>query len=358
MTKCLYALIVLSVAASDLGALALRPLSAGSEQEQYEAVTGSLLLARADLTELVRQEPTCRDAVKLFLYLEARLHDAEVADKDGHVYKIFAEVTEDGVLQLSLKDEAAGTSQAIAGIDLVGSADIDLEKVDWDRGPRFQDLTHRGIGTAVVEKIRPYVPKECNLNLMVVNKPTRTAMVTAKPDTLAQLTALFKGQVIGRWLDMLGFNQFIFKLLPAEWNEFDCREVTEAVTDALVPMFIEQTAKYKGFFVLARKIDYAGECARAGAEFIGIQEGIDEIEDMVLFNAPNHTTLALEKSKFSSSAAFIKVSEAMAERTLVRKADMEFGGPRGELVLKDDDYLLIVKSQKPSFRIMEVLEAA
>jgi len=342
----------------NLQALALRPLSAQSEQEQYEAMSNSLLADRTDLAELVSRDPSCRDAVKLFLYLEARLHDEEIIDKAGNKYYIFSEVTEDCVLHLSLKNEAGNVSQTIAGIDLASSVDVDLEAVGFENGPVYQGLTHQGIGTAIIEKIRPYMPKECTLHLMVVNKPTREAIVRAKPTTMEELVNVFRGQVIGRWLDLLGFQEFIFKLLPEEWVNFKHEELVDVVNTGNLPRFIQQTAEHRVFYVMARKVDYAGVCEQAGARYIGIQEGIDEIEDLILFNAPNNTTLALEKSKFSYGEVLRKVQSAMAEFTLAGREDVEFGGPKGELELKDEDYVTIINAQKPHVNATAVLTAA
>ena len=350
--------VVLLFLTVNLHALALRPLLSQSEHEQYETVTDSLLFSRTDLAGLVERDPSCRDTVKLFLYLELRLHNEEIIDKTGNKYYIFSEVTEDCVLHLSLKNEAGNISQTIAGIDLASSVDVDLEAVGFENGPVYQDLTHQGIGTAVIEKIRPYMPKECTLHLMVVNRPTREAIVRGKPTTLEELTGIFKSQVIGRWLDTLGFQEFIFKLLPEEWVNFKHEELVDVVTDKTVPKFVQMTAEHRVFYVMARKVDYAGVCEQAGARYIGIQEGIDEIEDMVLFNAPNHTTLALEKSKFSYAEVLRKVQSAMAEFTLAGREDVEFGGPKGELELKDEDYVTIINAQKPHFNATAVLTAA
>lgn len=46
---------------------------------------------------------------------------------------------------------------------------------------------------------------------------------------------------------------------------------------------------------------YAETCRRAGAQFIGIQEGVAEagLESLVMFNNPEGSTLAVPVSKFN-----------------------------------------------------------
>jgi len=334
--------------------LALRPLATQDSIEQYNAVSDALLQERDKLCRMVKEDQESLQMVKLLLYLEMKLHMKEIVTSTGVRYNLFTEVTDDGVLHISLQDYKGSLSQAVAGMDLTSSIDIDLEHVGFENGPICTDLTNQGIGSAIVEKVKLYIPSYCKLTLMIVNKPTLRAFKLEYPKTVSELIEVFKSKVIGKWLAYLGFNEFIFKVLPAQWETFSSSEVKEVVTDNNLSAFLAQTDKNKGFFILTRKINYADICESAGAVYIGMQEGIEDIEDMVVFNAPSRTTIMIPKSEFNYTS--IKNSIKESNKKFVTYEDPG-NSPTGEIVLEDQDYGKIIYGMKPSFAVLDVLKA-
>ncbi len=82
----------------------------------------------------------------------------------------------------------------------------------------------------------------------------------------------------------------------------------------------------------------------AGCKYIGIQPGFGDMEDMVLFNEPNNSTLAIPRSYFSYGAVIEKLG--LPELPLIEDVnDVEIRGISGELILNSEDYLKIIRKE-------------
>lgn len=290
--KNLLSIIILMFTAINLYSFALPVLSSQSKKEKAMAIGKTILSERPDIQEFLKHTSgdSYKERVLTFLYMENCLDNKKITLKDGRVFYLAVEVTEDCVLECALKTENGEYSNAFLGTDLEMSVDIELGKVDFEKIGSM-DLKGQGIMTAIINEIKPIIFDGMTLNLMVVNKPTVKAMASIKEPFSEKLYKDFfcAYTVIGKMLSRLGFNEFIFKAFPREWKDFKYVELNELTTEETRNDFSEQIKDMKGFFVMA-----------------------------------------------------------------IKKPELVL---KGELELKKDDYLKIIQSQKPSFRIEEILKS-
>lgn len=324
-------------------------------------------------------EDQIKDEVGFFVQasiVEEGQTDAELADtifkgvtgqKIGE-YTLVATKLKNGWITIYLKNKD-GVQSSTYVVEILPGKNGSLSKLNMFFGTvsfsgKVLDLTQHGLGGEITQVISKYIPLGYVAEMDVMNEQTILILTQSKIKTMTDLTYIFKQTPIGKLLDRNGFGEFEYSfpvVVGASRHMQEPRRELPAVkiSEANIKDFNERMNATQKINVIIKKTNqyvisptpeetkryYKYICSLANCKYIGIQEGIDEIEDMVLFNEPSGTTLALPISQFSYEAVLKKLGLPGLTLVVKKSVEVEVSNITKEIVLTKEDYIKILRRE-------------
>lgn len=289
--------------------------------------------------------------------------EGQVVDK----FKLKTTISKDGGLYIYLVFENIVDDQAVLVVLPDLSTDIELEE------SKFGDLRGQGIGKKLFTLMGKAIIVGTECKDLVVNTPTVDMIYNANITCMQDLHAIFNVTPVGKLHWAAGYNEYDFYFYDPMME----REVL--VTEDNVVRLYKNIKKRGNFELVSKKTMTKEELVmyydyviyKAGGKYIGIQQGIADIEDMIMFNAPSGTTLAILRSKFCYEAVLDKLGKSILTGVNDLKSDLqvfpnkdvnsiEIFPFKGDMILNKNDYLKIIRkhSDLGLGNILGVLKAA
>lgn len=284
-------------------------------------------------------------AVKLGV-VEQRIEDIDLLpliqrEMEGQIvgkFKLVTEIAQDGGLYIYLTLNGVKDEQAALVVLPDLSTDIELQSSS------FGDLRGQGIGKKLFTLYGKALPVGTECRDLVVNEPTVKMIHEANITCMKDLNRVFSLTPVGKLHWAAGYNEYDFYF----YDHTVGREVL--VTEDNVVRLYKNIKTRNNFELVSKKTMtmkelesfYAYTAGLAGCKYIGIQHGVEDIEDTIMFNAPSHTTLSIPRSEFCYEAVLKKLGLPLA---LKKTVDVEVTGVTGEIILRREDYLKIIRRE-------------
>jgi hypothetical protein len=142
------------------------------------------------------------------------IDNREIKAKDGAVYRIKADVMDDGYLHVALINDKGQESSGVLSLDACQqwSGDLELKKVTFS-GLHYENLAGQGIGGQIVSMASEFLDGEVMANL-VVEQNTVSGILEDNPKNLKELLESFGKYPIGRMFNKVGITNVVFRYFP------------------------------------------------------------------------------------------------------------------------------------------------
>jgi hypothetical protein len=155
-----------------------------------------------------------REKIIKLVATKFNIDNREIKDKDGVVYRIKADVKNDGYLVISLINGQGQESNGVLTMDACQqwSGDIELKSITFS-GIHYENLAEKKLGGQIVSMATEFLDGEIMANL-IVESNTVYGMLQDKPKDLKELLESFGKYPIGRMLNKVGVTDIIFRYFP------------------------------------------------------------------------------------------------------------------------------------------------
>jgi hypothetical protein len=199
----------------DEQAFALKPVSQawGPRRKCYE-LAKIYLETNQDLQDLILLRDVTEETLLKLIATKFNIDNREIKAKDGAVYRIKADVMDDGYLHVALINDKGQESSGVLSLDACQewSGDLELKKVTFS-GLHYENLAGQGIGGQIVSMASEFLDGEVMANL-VVEQNTVSGILEDNPKNLKELLESFGKYPIGRMFNKVGITNVVFRYFP------------------------------------------------------------------------------------------------------------------------------------------------